>query len=432
VEADELENGLELRVARMPRLPVVTMSLVLPAGESAVADHEAGLAVVTGDALEGGTGRRSGADLAEALESIGADLRVSTGWDSTAVALSCLAERKDEASELLAELVLDPSFPDDEVERIRNQRLARIRQRTMTPASLADDRAAHLLYADGVPYGRPAGGTEASVSGLDRSRLDAFRSAHFRPSGAGLVVVGDVDAGEILALARGRFGPWSGATPERPAFDALPRSRDRTIHLVHREGSVQSEIRVGHPGAARSTPDYFSLLVANTILGGAFTSRLNLNLRERHGFTYGVRSRFAFRRAAGPFSVSTAVGNDVTAPAVREIVKEIETAVSGGFEDDEIQAARDYIAGVFPLRLETTGQVASRIAELLVYDLPDDWHALYRDRIRAVDRGAADEALRRHVRPGEVQIVVVGDADQVGDELAALDLGPVRVLGRDD
>jgi zinc protease len=427
VHAERLESGLELRVGRMPRLPVVTMSLVLPAGESALEADDAGLAVLAGDALEGGTGTRSGAELAEALEGIGAGFDVSTGWDGTAVALSCIAERKEDAASLLAEIVLDPAFPEDEVERARNQRLARIRQRRMTPSSLASDESVRLFYAAGVPYGRPLAGTETSVASLDRERIAGFAASHYRPAGGGLVVVGDVDPDEISDLFRGRTGGWAGSPPGRRDFDALPRTDRREVHVVHRPGSVQSEVRVGHPGVAKASRDYFPLLVANTILGGAFTSRLNLNLRERHGFTYGARSRFSFRRNAGPFYVATAVDNDSTAPAVREIVGELEAAVSGGFTDDEVQAARDYIAGVFPLRLETTGQVAARIAELIVYDLPDDWHARYRDRIRAVDRARAEEAVGRHVRPGEAQIVVVGDADAVAGPLEALELGPVTV-----
>ncbi|HZD05038.1 MAG TPA: insulinase family protein, partial [Longimicrobiales bacterium] len=225
----------------------------------------------------------------------------------------------------------------------------------------------------------------------------------------------------------GHFADWVGDPPTRPDVDARPRSRERTVHVVHREGSVQSEIRIGHPGAPKTTPDYFPLLVANTVLGGAFTSRLNLNLREEHGFTYGVRSRFSFRRGAGPFSVSAAVGTDVTADAVREVVNELEGLVEDGPTEEETRAARDYIAGVFPLRLETTGQVAARVAELVVYGLPDDWHATYRDRVRAVEADSATEAVRRHIRPGEAQIVVVGDADAVTAPLEALGLGTVII-----
>lgn len=426
VETRKLSGGFSIRVARMPRLPVVTMNLVLPAGES-VAGEEAGLAVLTGDALEGGTERRSGADFAEAVEDIGARLSVSTGWDATTVSVSCLAERKEEAADLLGELVTRPAFPEDEVERSRSQRLAAIRQRRMTPSSLAWDQAVGFFYAPDIPYARPVAGTEASVEALDRARVRRFAREAYAPAGSGLVVVGDVDPDEVAELVTRSFEGWEGATPSDRDFEVRPRTRRREVHVVHRADSVQSEIRVGHLGAAKSDPDYFPLLVANTAFGGTFTSRLNLNLRERHGFTYGVRSRFSFRRKAGPFSISTAVDTEVTAEAVREIVSELEGLTSGGLGEDEVAGARDYIAGVFPLRMETTSQVAGRIAELIVYGLPDDWHARYRDRVRSVTPEEAHAAVRRHVRPAEVQIVVVGDAAEVTEPLEALGVGPVTV-----
>jgi zinc protease len=184
---------------------------------------------------------------------------------------------------------------------------------------------------------------------------------------------------------------------------------------------------VGHVGTERGTPDYFPLSIANMVLGGTFTSRLNLNLRERNGFTYGVRSRFSFRSRPGPFEVSTAVGNDVTAAAVREILNEMEGLTTGGPTPDEVVAARDFAAGVFGLQLETVGQVASRVNQLIVYGLADAfWHE-YRERIRAVTTDEAAAAARRHIRPGEAQVVVVGDADAVGPSLEELGLGPVEI-----
>ena len=233
---------------------------------------------------------------------------------------------------------------------------------------------------------------------------------------------------EIETLVRDRLGDWSGAPPAREDFPVTPADTERKIWIVDRPGAVQSEIRVGHLGIERSNPDHYALSVLNTLLGGAFTSRLNLNLREKNGFTYGVRSRFSLRRRPGSFQVSTAVGSEVTAPAVREILGELERLVDGGPEEREVEAARDYIAGVFPLRLETAGQVASRIIEQVVFGLPEDYHRTYRDRIRAVATEDAAEAGRRHVRPAEAQIIVVGDADTVQPALAALDLAPVHVV----
>lgn len=432
VEGRKLGGGLGLRVAAMRRLPAVTATLVLPVGEASLGSERAGLAVLAGDALDGGTETRTGAELAEALEGIGAQLRVSSGWDATTVSLSVLADRLDEALALAAEVVMRPSFPQDEVDRVREQRLARIRQRRMDPSSLATDHAARLIYADGVPYARPLAGTLETIQSMGREAVRGFAEGHYRPDGGGLVVAGDVDPDEARDFVERRFDGWRGAPPVRPEVDARPRTRERQIHVVDRPGAVQSEVRLGHPGAPRTTPDYFPLIVANTVLGGAFTSRLNLNLREKHGYTYGVRSGFSFRRGAGPFSVSMAVGTEVTADAVGEAMEELRVMVDGGPTEEEARAARDYLAGVFPLRVETTGQVAARLAELLVYDLPDDWHARYRERVRAVGAEDAAAAVRRHVRPEEIQVVVVGDAEALRVPLEALDLGPVLVHGGGD
>ncbi len=427
VSRGALDNGLRIRSVQVPRLPVVTAMMVLDAGEGLLEGAQAGLAVQTGDCLEGGTAKRTGIELAEALESIGAGLSVGTGWDSTTVSLSCMADRLDEAMGLLSEVLLQPSFPEDEVERIRGQRLAAIRQRDMDPAGVATLASRRLTYAEGVPYGRPLSGTVESVGPFTPDSAWGFLEARYRPGGSGFVVVGDVDAGQVRALAETHFGDWIGAVAPRPEIAAEPRTREHGIVVVPRTDAVQSEIRIGHIGQPRSTPHYFPLRVLNTVLGGAFTSRLNLNLREENGFTYGVRSRFLLRTGAGPWSVSAAVGTDVTADAVREALSEITTLVAEGPTEEEVSAARDYLAGVFPLQLETTGQIASQIAELLIYDLPDDYYSDYRDRIRSVTLDEAHEAARSCIRPDEMTVLVSGDADEIKGPLEELDWAAVTV-----
>jgi zinc protease len=282
-------------------------------------------------------------------------------------------------------------------------------------------------YAADVPYARPLDGTVDSASGLGRDDLVGHAEGNFRPAGGGLIAVGDVDAREIAALAERCLGSWTGRPALAEEFVARADTQARRVLVVDRPGSVQSEVRVGHVGAARGTPDYFALSVANLVLGGMFTSRLNLNLRERHGFTYGVRASFSFRSRQGPFEVSTAVGNEQTAPAVREIVTELALMAEKGPTDDEVAAARDYAAGIFGIQLETSSQIASRLTQLVVYGLPDGYYHRYRDDVRAVTVDAAAEAARRHIRPHEAQVVVVGDAARIAGPLEALGLGPVEV-----
>lgn len=429
VERRALSNGLDLRIARLPRLPVASVSLFIRSGEGALASSHAGLAVLTADALDAGTRQRSGAELAEAFERIGARFGTSGGWEGTTLDLYCLADRLPEALALLAETAREPSFPADEVARVKEQQLAELRQRLMDPASLASDVARSRYYAESVPYGRPLDGTVGSVASLTPGDLTDHVAATYRPEGGGLIVVGDVDAREIQALAEEHLGSWMGGPRTGQAFEAAPEAAERRVLVVDRPGSVQSEIRVGHVGAARSTPDYFALSIANMILGGTFTSRLNLNLRERHGFTYGIRSRFSYRSRPGPFEISTAVGTDVTAAAVAEIVSELDGLARDGATEDEVAAARDFAAGIFGLQLETTSQIASRLDQLVIFGLPDGYFHQYRDRMRSVTTAEVAEAARRHLRPGEAQVVVVGDAERIAGPLDELGLGALEVRG---
>jgi zinc protease len=426
-----LSNGLSLRVAQMKQLPLVTVNVVLSGGEAVLPDPLAGLAVLTGSALEGGTGKRSGPELAEAFENIGSGLSVQTGWEATTLSMTCLADRKDEGLDLLAEALLEPSFPEEEVDRLKSQRLASIRQRRMDPGSLADDSVAHFIFADSVPYHRPLAGTRDSVEKLGSAEIRDHWAERFRPGGGGVVVVGDVDSGEVAELFLRTLGGWEGVPSSGAPFSPKPRSGEGRVVVVDRPGAVQSEIRIGQVGASRSSPHYFPLQVLNTVLGGAFTSRLMLNLREEQGFTYGIRSRFAFRGEAGPFVVSTAVATEVTAAAVGEAMAELRGLVRDGPTEEEVVQSRDFIAGVFPLRFETTGQVAARIAELLIYDLPPHFFSTYRDEIRAVSASAAREAGQAVLRPDGMVVVVVGDAAKIQRPLGDLGLGPVEVVSLD-
>ena len=424
VHAASLDSGLEVRIARRAGAPLVTALLVMDAGEATVEAPRAGLAMLAGKALHGGTARRSAVELACALEDMGTHLATSTGWDSTVVSLTCATERFPRALRLLSELVLTPGYPADEVERSREQQLGGIRQRRMYPAQLATAAAAHFFFREGATYGRPMSGTKGTVAGLERTHVIGFAASRYRPRGAALVVAGDVARTEVTDLAAECFGRWRGeAAPVEATAGA--RFGERRIAIIHRPGAVQSELRIGHASVARTAPGYFPLTVLNTVLGGTFTSRLNLNLREDKGFTYGVSSRFLLRRAGGVFRIATAVQTEVTAAAVREVLAETEALVADGPTPAEVRAARDYLAGIFPLRMETTTQVASGVAQMFVHGLSADHHARYRERMRAVEVDDAARAARRRIHPHALTVVVAGDADRVAPELEAL--GPVEV-----
>ncbi|HKJ93020.1 MAG TPA: pitrilysin family protein [Longimicrobiales bacterium] len=422
------DAGLRVLTASHGDLPLVTAHLVLDAGAGAEPEGLDGVARLTANAMEAGTRKRNADQLAWALESLGVELDTGTGWDAGHLAITVPTDRLEDALALFAEIVRRPAFPADQIERLREEQLAGILQRRKEPRALGDDMAARYIFAEGMPYGRPVVGREATVRGLGADHVAAFYEARYRPGSGALVFTGDITAERAAGLARSHFGDWNSGAAQPARVPVQPRVDTTTIFVVDRPGSVQSEIRIGDVGVERAHPDFFPLIVFNTILGGAFTSRLNMNLRERHGFTYGVNSGFAFRRQPGPFSISAAVATDVTARAVEEALSEMRGLHDGGATAQELDAARDYLRGVLPLTLQTTDQLAGRVAEIVVFDLPIDYFVQYRDHIADVTADDVARVARDRLRLSRLAIVVVGDAEQITKPLQDLGIGPVQVV----
>ncbi len=427
VEGDRTAQGLFVRSMQRTEVPLVSGCLVLDAGEATVQPSRAGLAVLSGDVLTGGTEARDASELAEALEGLGVSLRVSTGWDATTLSFTCVAERLDETLEILSEVIRTPAFPESEVARVRRQRLAAIRQRWMDPAHLAIDELDRTLFPPEHPYHRPLSGELETVEALDREAARGFAASRYRPNGSGFVIVGDLTGQEVMDAAERHLDGWRGKVERIEGLPPVRFPAERPVVIIHRPGAVQSEIRLGQPGPARSPAGEAALDVGNAILGGAFTSRLNLNLREKHGFTYGVRSSFSRRRHGGSFVISTAVQTDMTVAALEQALLEFRGFMAEGPTEEEVRRARDYLAGVFPLRMETAAQLAARLAELVIFDLPDDYHHEYRGRIREVEPAVVKETMSAHLDPERAAVVIVGDAQVLQEPLEALGLGAVEV-----
>jgi zinc protease len=432
IERFSLANGLPVLFSRTGELPVATFSLILPAGALREPPSASGLAKLTASLLESGTAALDAAAVAERLQGLGVHLHAGTSWEVSHLDFTALAGRTDAAARLSAELVTGAAFPGDEVERLRAEQLAGILQRRSDPRSLANEMAARFIFAPDSPFSHPLFGTADTVSTLDRPDVTAFHARCFTPAGAGLVVAGDLPFDEVRRTCEAAFGGWHGDPLPVPDALAAPRSHEVQVVLVERPGAVQSEIRVGHVGVARRTPDYFSILVMNTILGGFFSSRLNLNLREKYGFTYGASSTFVMRRQPGPFLVVTAVQTEVTGRAIREILQEIQTLRSDAPADAELADARQFLAGTFPLRLQTTDGVASRLADLFIYDLPDSYLAQFGERVLAVSAADVQSAAETYLHPDRLMVLAVGDAEKLRPQLDALQLGPVQVVDRED
>jgi zinc protease len=427
-----LDNGLEVVVAENHAFPVATLDLVLPSGSLTEPEERGGLASLTAGLLESGAGSRDATQIAEAVDELGLALETGISWDTTLAGFTSLTSRLEAGMRVLADLVVNPTFPQHEVERIRDERLAAVAQRRADPSTLADELNTHFSFPAGHPFGRRLGGPVSTLGTLTRAEVAGFHAAHYLPSGAWLCAAGDVTLDGVSALAERYLAGWTGAPPPARAPQTDARFGETTIILADRPGSVQSEVRVGHPGIERTADDYFAVTVMNAILGGTFASRLNMNLRERLGYTYGASSAFGMRKLPGTFTVSAAIQSEGTAHSVSEMLRDMREMQEDLVSDEELNDARSYQAGTFPLALQTTDGLAGKLSSLAVYDLPDDYYDSYRDRLMAVTAEEVREAARRRLLPHRAAVVVVGDANELRGGLEALGVGPVHVIDPSD
>lgn len=426
VQRGTLANGIRVLVAPMPRLPLVTVLALVDAGTSADPRGQEGVAALTARTLDEGSGPLDGLALTDRFEAMGTAFEASADWDSSVARITVMPQHLDEAFGLFAEVLRAPRFPARDVARKRDERLDALAQQLAEPRGLADERFAGFLYAAASRYARPAAGNARSVAPLDDAAVRAFHARHYGPATTTLVFVGDITVDAALAIAERRFGDWRapGARAEPDALDAVRAGR--RVVVVEKADAPQSELRVGHLGVPRAHPDYLAIVVMNALLGGLFSSRINLNLRERHAFTYGASSYFDWRRGAGPFVVSTAVKSDVTARAVEEILREIDAMRLTAPAREELSLATDYLAGVFPIRYESTSSVAGALAGAEIFGLPEDWFATYRDRVQAVSAADVHRAAREYLDPDRLLVLAVGDASVIAQPLAALDIAAVE------
>lgn len=422
-----LANGIRLVVAPMPRLPIVTALALVDAGAAADPRGAEGLAALMARTLDEGTGALDGAALTDRFEALGTSFEASADWDSVVARVTLTPSRLEAGFALFAQLLRAPTFPAADVARKREERLDDLAQQLAEPRGLADRRFTGFLYGSASRYGRPAGGTARSVESLDATAVRAFHERHVGPTTTTLVLVGDIAPDAAQRLVEEHLGDWRGAVQRGVTADVRDVQERRRAVIVAKADAPQSELRVGHVGVPRSHPEHLDIVVMNAILGGLFSSRINLNLRERNAFTYGASSGYDWRRAAGPFVVSTAVRSDVTARAVEEILREIDAMRAAPPRADEVTLATEYLAGVFPIRYETTAAVAGALAAAAVFDLPEDWFRTYRDRVLAVTPQQVHAAARAHVDPERLLVVAVGDAAVIEAPMSALGVAAVSV-----
>lgn len=428
VQRFRLKNGLAIILAESHKLPLVSVELVIKTGGAANPPARAGLASLTANLLDEGTTTRSALEIADQISFLGASLATYAGWDASSVAVSSLAEHLDAALEIWADVLLHPAFADAELARVRDNLIASLLREKDSPPALANAALARALYGETHPFGWNDRGVETSLRGLGAADLRAFHEAYYRPNNAVLVAAGAVTAAELRAKLERLLGAWKSKPVAAPPLPSPPAPARPIVYLIDKAGAPQSSIRVGRIGIPRKTPDYHRALVMNHILGGSF-KRLFMNLREAKGWTYGVRSSFQARRVPGPWFAGGEFVAVHTVDAVKEILREMQDMRDADVTDKELAETKAELIRAFPASFATTGQIASQMATLAVYDLPLAELEQFARKIAAISKADVRKAARDHLRPDRVAIVVVGDRKSHEAGLRAL--GEVRVLDAD-
>ena len=405
----ELPNGLKIFVIEDDRKPTVTLRLIVKAGEAFDEDKPGKAGFVAG-LLNRGTATRDATAFAKAVDSLGARLDASAGPDSIDVSTSGLTKFTGPLLDLFADAVLHPVFPQDEFAKAQRRTLSSLIAQKKEPGALAGKLMKQVLFG-GHPYGRFP--TPESVKAITRDDLVAFHAMWFAPNNASLAIVGDVKAAEILPKIEKALGGWEFRALPKREESKVPRTSGLTIHLLDLPGSVQSNVIVCRQGPPRKNPDLAELNVMNAVLGGGFSGRLFQNLREKHGYTYGSSSAFGFNKEAGHFQATAETRNDVTAPAITEILAEIHRLQTEPVPETELELQRQYNVGNYLLSLENADRVATRVQDIDLYGLPADFYKTYAKRMAAVTAPKAKELAEKYLSTKDIAIVVVGDAKQV-------------------
>lgn len=424
-----LPNGINLLVIENNKIPAVSVRLVFKDAGSYHDNDKYGLASMTAEMLTKGTTNRSASTISEEIDFIGGSLSSGSDWDGSYVSLSLLKKHLSSGIEVLSDVVINPVFSDDELSRAKEQRLSSLLQAKDDAGSLSDKMFSKVVF-EGMPYGHPAEGTEQSVTNMTRSDLETFYKQNYIAGNLIIAFVGDITVEEAVSITDKYFSKLSTFTTNSESnHQPVELPVTNTVYIVNKPEAVQSNLRIGHVGISRNNPDFIAVSVMNTILGGYFGSRINFNLREKHGFTYGARSYFNPRLVSGDFSVDTDVRSEVTDTSVGLVIEELQRITSEEITDDELQTVKNYLTGVFPLQLETANAVASRVINLKLYNLPKDYYNKYISAINNLTKQDILNAAKKYIYPGNLFIVISGDAGKIKDKLSKF--GSVQVYDAD-
>lgn len=426
-----LLNGLQIKIVETHEVPLVQINLLVTTGSGDEPANQLGIANLTAAMLDEGAGNRSALEISDAVDFLGAILQTRSSFDASSVQVNVPTARLTEALPILADVVLRPTFQKQELDRLQKERLTTLLQARDNAGAIATTAFNRTLFGRRHRYGTGTMGTETSLAALTVKDLREFHASHYLPSTSTIIVVGDVSPDTILPQLAHSFGAWKNKVRVRTIPSKRKALSEREVVLVDKPGAAQSQIRIGWVGVPRSTSDYFTLEVLNTILGGSFTSRLNLNLREAHGYTYGAWSTFEMRLGSGPFIAGASVQTDKTAEALREFFLELD-AIRQPIGFKELTKAKNYLSLGFPKSFETIANTSRRVEELIIYSLPEDYFQDYMMRVQEVTADAVNKASLQYMSPLHSAVVIVGDLNIIEPEIRALKLGSIRHMSLDE
>ncbi len=434
IQTFTLGNGLRVIVYEKHEVPIIQMNLVIQAGSVNESSAKLGLAGMTASMMDEGAGGKSSLELSDEIDFLGASIGAFGGLHTSGVTLRSTVSKFDAALKLFADILLRPDFPEKELARLKKQYLTSLLQGYDQPRVIAAAASSLLVYGNDHQYGRTTAGTEKSINSFSADDLKKFHSTYYRPNNAFLVIVGDVDAKEIIATLETVLGGWEQKAVPAATIAPPKQVSGRKIYLIDKPDAAQSVIRICRVGAARSTEDYFPILVMNTILGGSFTSRLNSNLREKNGYAYGAGSGFSMRPLPGPFSAASDVQTDKTDLALKEFMIELK-GMSELVSDEELSKAKNYLALGYPDNFSSVSSIANELGEMVLYGLPENYFNDYVGKIMEVTAEDVRRVAKKYIDTGDLAIIVVGDKGKIQKGIQGTKIGkiinmvPTDVLG---
>jgi zinc protease len=421
-----LDNKLKVFFVQKNELPIIQLNLVVNAGSKFDPAGKKGLANLTSMVIDEGAGNYNSLELSDEFDTLGSHFNVGVSEDNVFLSLQTLKENFERSLELFSSVIIKPHFNEKDFEREKRKVLIKLLQLKDEPDQIADAAFEYLIFGKDSPYSSITSGDQKSVENISNEDVKMFYNLHFKPGNSVLIVVGNSDVKELHENFNLFLAEWEDKKISSAQVSKSVKNKTQ-IFLVHKEGTVQSEIRIGHVSPERNEKDYYSKMLLNNILGGQFSSRINLNLRENKGYTYGASSRFTYYKNAAHFVISTSVGSENTGNAVKEIMNEL-NSIRNGIDEKELEFAKSSIIRRFPSNFETNKQIASNLTAKYIFSLPDDYFNNYIEKIKSVPLEEVNRAAEENIFPEEAVILIVGDKNKVSAQLENLNLGEVKLI----